>query len=53
MVSIVTDKENKTGIIMKMMGLKPSVYWTVTYFIEVAKTEAYMIMIQMWILIQI
>ena len=22
MVSIVTDKENKTGIIMKMMGLK-------------------------------
>ena len=46
MVSIVTDKENKTGIIMKMMGLKPSVYWTVTYFIEVAKTEAYMIMIQ-------
>ena len=32
---------------MKMMGLKPSVYWTVTYFIEVTKTEAYMIMIQM------
>ena len=47
MVSIVTDKE-QDGIIMKMIGLKPSVYWTLPTY-RGCKDRAYMIMIQMWI----